>query len=114
MAAGDAVRAGKGGRERASERGREGEQGRAPLSAHTLLIDFARVHTSCRNTLRVIGIQQFSLKHRLLGCWRCHFLILREGRGSIKQALQSQWRAKFCFIYTHTHNRNRKIPYSFP
>lgn len=39
MAAGDAVRAGEGG----SKQEREGERmrGRAPLSAHTLLIDFA-------------------------------------------------------------------------
>ena len=49
------------GREGASGRGREGALGRAPLSAHTLLIDFARVRTSCRNTLRVSRSQQFSL-----------------------------------------------------
>lgn len=61
MAAGDAVRTGKGGRERAGEGGREGARGRAPLSAYTLLIDFARVPTTCRNTLRVSDAQQLSL-----------------------------------------------------
>jgi hypothetical protein len=66
VAAGDAVRTEKGGRERAGEGGREGERGRAPLSAHTLLIDFARVPTSCRNTLRVSGAQQFNL---IAGYW---------------------------------------------
>lgn len=47
---------GRGREERAGEEG-----GRAPLSAHTLLIDFARVPTSCGNTLRISGSQQFSL-----------------------------------------------------
>ena len=71
-------------REGASGRGREG--GRAPLSAHTLLIDFARVPTSCRNTLRVSGSQKFSLN---AGYWVAAvdaiFLISRLGSGGISK-----------------------------
>ena len=65
---GDGVRCqSREGREGASGRGREGALGRAPLSAHTL-IDFARVRTSCRNTLRVSRSQQFSSERWLPGC----------------------------------------------
>lgn len=71
----------EGGSER--ERGREGKRarGRAPLSAHTFRIDFARVPTTCRNTLRVRGAQQFRLNAGYCVACGCWFLVFREGSG---------------------------------